>query len=143
MKSLCLCVALLYFAPALNELYVGKRVRHKDKLRQRKHRKVVKQREREVKRQVKLAKSAARQKVVEEKQRLKDWQLRKHATAHQGTIDGFGAATPLDETQLKALSFSMRYRTAYLEAAAEKQQWLAAMSAQQNTPTVQPVVIKL
>jgi hypothetical protein len=111
--------------------------------RQRKHRLLVKRRIREAKRAAKLEIKAAIKARRDEREAKRQWRLRKNATAHQGTVDGFGAVTPMDDAQMQALSYSRRYRTAYLEAAAEKRRWLAAMAKQQAPPSQPPRIIRL
>jgi hypothetical protein len=77
-----------------------------------------------------------------ERIRVREYHQRRNATAHQGTVDGFGAAIPMDAAQLKALHFSLRYRIAYCEAVAQKAHWTAVMQ-KQSTPVVQPRTIQL
>ena len=143
MGLLCFCIVLSHFAFAMNELHIQRRKRYKI-LWQRRDRKRQRLLARKARIQKKMDICAAKIAQYEERIRVKEIQLRKHATAHAGMVAGFSATVPLDSAQLQELHFSRRYREAYLEATSQKQQWLAAMQKQNNpTPVVQPSTIKL
>ena len=140
MKSLCLCVFLLHFAPALHELYVLPRKRHTDKLRQRRWRKKKKINLSIAKLEAKRAKVAQEISALEEKIRIKELKRRKRLTVPQGTQDGWIAAeNPKTDIELKNSGYRGPYRQAYLAAVAEKLHWLELMTKQQKqTPMAQP-----
>ncbi len=146
MKSLCLSVFLLHFAPALHERYVLPRKRHTDKLRQRRWRKKKKIHLRIAKLEAKRAKVAQEISALEEKMRIKELKRRKRLTASQGTQDGwFAAENPKTDVELKDAGYRGPYRQAYLAAVKDKLHWLAAMAKQQQqAPMAQsPRLIRL
>jgi hypothetical protein len=145
MQLLCFLTFFTYFHETLWHLWkedVKIKARPGNRRRQARHRKLQRILLRIARLQERRAQLAAQISVLEARVTKRSLNLRKHATAHQGTVDGFGAATSMDEVQLKALHFSLRYRIAYCEAVAQKAHWTAVMQ-KQSTPVVQPATIKL
>ena len=143
--ALVLAITLSYYLPAIR-LWRAERyrigARKGNRLRQRrwrKRKKLLARIERIQTKRIKLREQIA---TLEARVAKREYHRRRCAKAHQGTVDGFGAAIPMDAAQLKALHFSKRYSEAYLAAVLEKQRWLAAL-AKQNTPVVQPRTIQL
>ena len=112
------------------------------KMWMRRHRRRLKIEARIVRLEVRRTELAAQIVVLEERVRQKALNLRKHATDHQGHVDGWTVAVPVADAELKSLSWSRRYREAYAQSAVEKVRMLATM-ARQQTPVVQPATIKL
>ena len=140
-----LCMFMLRYLPELREWRAERRriaARHGNMLRQRRFRKRKKYLLRIARLTARHAKLAAQIAVLMERIRVREYHQRRNAKEHQGTVDGFGAAIPMDAAQLKALHFSLRYRIAYCEAVAQKAHWTAVMQ-KQSTPVVQPRTIQL
>jgi len=72
------------------------------------------------------------------RQEKKALDLRKHATARQGFVDGYNAVTPLAEAKLKTLSFARRYREAYAQGRAERQRCDVLLAQQQQAAQTIP-----
>jgi hypothetical protein len=143
--ALVLCMFMLRYLPELREWRAERRriaARHGNMLRQRRFRKRKKYLLRIARLTARHAKLAAQIAVLMERIRVREYHQRRNAKEHQGTVDGFGAAIPMDAAQLKALHFSLRYRIAYCEAVAQKAHWTAVMQ-KQSTPVVQPRTIQL
>jgi len=84
---------------------------------------------------------ALRRAVREEK---KACDMRKHATAQAGFVVGWSAVVPQRDEELKARSWSRRYREAYAHGAAEKRRCQELMAAQQRTALqLTPATIQL
>jgi hypothetical protein len=81
-----------------------------------------------------VAEKAARalSRAVREEKKACD--MRKHATAQAGFVAGWSAVVPQTDQELKALSWSRRYREAYAHGAAEKRRSQELMAAQQREP---------
>jgi len=113
-------------------------------LRVRRYRVRLKQRIRIARLQERRTKLAAQIAVLQARIDTKEYHRRRCAKAHDGMIAGYSAAAPLTEAQLQELHFSKRYKAAYLEAVAQRQQWVAKMAKQNSpTPVVQPRTIQL
>jgi hypothetical protein len=69
--------------------------------------------------------------------------LRKHATQHAGFIEGFQTKTPQSDSELKAMSWSQRYRTGYSEGAAEKRRYEAILNQYARPTPPASVAIRL
>src|SRR5579864_1890871 len=144
MKLLVLAVFILHYQPQLDALRREQRrvaARPGNVLRKRLQRTREKLLKKQTRLQERMVKVKAKLTAAEERMRVRDFHLRTKATAQCGTVEGFGAETPLDEAQLKALSYSRRYREAYLDAVAEKRRWLVAMAKQNAKPLAQPRAI--
>jgi hypothetical protein len=90
-----------------------------------------------------MAEKAARDIRRVARQEKKALDLRKHATQRQGFCDGYNAAAPMTEAQLKGLSYAKRYRIGYAEGRAEKQRVDVLLLAQRSRLTPTPVTIQL
>jgi hypothetical protein len=78
------------------------------------------------------------------RQEKKALDLRKHATERQGFCDGYNAAAPKTEAELKTQSWAKRYREGYAKGRAEKQRVDALLTQQQQARlTPSPVTIRL
>jgi hypothetical protein len=67
-----------------------------------------------------MAEKAARALRCAVREEKKACDMRKHATAQAGFVAGWSAVVPQTDEELKALSWSRRYREAYAHGAAEK-----------------------
>jgi hypothetical protein len=117
--------------------------RPSNKLRQRKCRKLKKIQARIARLRECRARLAQDIAQLQAKITRKAFYLRTHATDHAGHIDGWTAATPKTDAELKAESWSRRYRAAYAQSAAEKVRITELMAKQQAKPLVQPRTITL
>jgi hypothetical protein len=68
--------------------------------------------------------------------------LRKHGTAQAGFVAGWQAVVPQTDEELKALSWSKRYREAYTRGAVEKRSNQELMEASRRSAP-EPINIKL
>ena len=143
--ALVFCIYISYYLPAIREWRKEQRriaARPANKLRQRKHRQLVRLLARIARLEERRAQLAIEIAQYKERVRLKAWHLRKRATAQAGFSEGWTATSPLSEAELKAQSYSRRFIDAYLGAVAERQLVEAAMNKQQ-TPVIQTATIKL
>jgi hypothetical protein len=143
MQLLCLCVALSYFAPAVNEIYVQVPKRVADANRQRRHRARVKLLKKQARLQVKLDANAAKLKAAQARIAKREADLRKHATAQEGFRQGWCAEVPMTESQMMAQSYAKRFIREYLRAVAEKSRVTALMAVQQSKSVAHSATIKM
>ena len=146
MKLLVLCIFIAHYLPDIRAWRKEQRriaARHGNKRRQRKHRKLQRLLARIAKLETKRTQLRAEIAQYEERIRLKEWHARKHATEAAGFRDGWTAATPTSEAELKALSYARRYISGYMRAVAEKTRVTALMAAQQAKVIAQPKPIAL
>lgn len=90
-----------------------------------------------------MAEKAARDARRVARQEKKALDLRKHATERQGFCDGYNSGAPKTEAELKAQSWTKRYREAYAQGACEKRRCQELMEAQQKPATPAPITIQL
>jgi hypothetical protein len=140
-----LCIFISRFLPELRAWQAEQRriaARSGNKKRQRRHRRLVKLNARIARIQTRRTKLGTEIAALEERVRVGELNLRKHATVQDGFKQGWTAEVPMAESELKAQSYSRRFIDAYLGAVAERKRVEDAMEAQRK-PVSQPTVIRL
>lgn len=143
MKSLCLCVFLLHFAPALHDMHiteVRERERHMSKLRQRVCRKRKKLVARKARIEERMLKVKAKLEAAHERILLREVHLRRHATAHAGFLAGWNSTSDMSSEEAK--TYTKRYVRAFIEARTERARIESLMNTQRK-PVTQPVTIRI
>lgn len=118
--------------------YERKNVRHVQVYRKRKKAEARAARHLEI-----VAEKAARAQRRAVREEKKACDLRKHATERQGFVDGYNAAAPKTDAELKAQSWANRYREGYAKGRAEKLRVDALLLAERWRYTPAPVTIQL